>query len=122
MSDLALKLIREAKKTKAKKLDLGNCGLTELPDELFELVWLEELYLSSKGWLYDFETGESSIFENFRSQNEEQENNIKYFPPQIQQIRHLKVLLANGNSNNNWDLRSCLGHKHKFFEKLGTVR
>lgn len=40
MSELALKLILEAKKTCAKKL--GNCGLTELPDELFELGELEE--------------------------------------------------------------------------------
>ena len=43
MSELALKLIREAKETRATRLDLGNCGLTELPDELFELTWLEEL-------------------------------------------------------------------------------
>lgn len=50
MSELALKLIREAKETKAKTLDSGNCGLTELPDELFELVWLEELYLSTQSW------------------------------------------------------------------------
>ena len=38
MSELALKLIREAKEARATRLDLGNCGLTELPDELFELV------------------------------------------------------------------------------------
>ena len=45
MSELALKLIAENKKTKATFLDLGNCGLTELPDELFELTWLEGLSL-----------------------------------------------------------------------------
>lgn len=38
MSELALKLIREAKETRATRLDLGNCGLTELPKELFELT------------------------------------------------------------------------------------
>ena len=38
MSELALKLIRKAKETRATHLDLGNCGLTELPDALFELV------------------------------------------------------------------------------------
>ena len=43
MSELALKGVREAKRTRATRLDLGNCGLTELPDELFELTWLEEL-------------------------------------------------------------------------------
>ena len=42
MSELALKLIEEAKEKRLTRLDLGNCGLTELPDEVFELVWLEE--------------------------------------------------------------------------------
>lgn len=45
----ALQIIHEAKETRAISLDLGNCGLTELPDELFELTWLEELILSSSG-------------------------------------------------------------------------
>lgn len=31
MSELALKLIRKAKRTHAKTHDLGNCGLSELP-------------------------------------------------------------------------------------------
>jgi hypothetical protein len=39
MSALALQRIREAKEQRLTRLDLGNCGLTELPDELFELVW-----------------------------------------------------------------------------------
>ena len=43
MSELALQRIREAKEQRLTRLDLGNCGLTELPDELFELTWLEEL-------------------------------------------------------------------------------
>ena len=47
MSELALKLIKEAKEKRLTRLDLGNCGLTELPDELFELTWLEELNLLS---------------------------------------------------------------------------
>ena len=39
MSELALKRIKEAIDKRLTRLDLGNCGLTELPDELFELVW-----------------------------------------------------------------------------------
>ena len=46
MSELARRLIAENKKTKAKVLDLGNCGLTEVPEEIGELVWLETLVLS----------------------------------------------------------------------------
>jgi hypothetical protein len=34
MSEIALKLIREAKETRATRLDLGNCGLMELPEAL----------------------------------------------------------------------------------------
>lgn len=47
MSELALRRIEECKKTKSKSLDLGNCGLTEVPEEVGELVWLEEMYLSN---------------------------------------------------------------------------
>jgi internalin A len=39
----ALELIKKEKKERTGRLDLGNCGLSELPDELFELTWLEEL-------------------------------------------------------------------------------
>lgn len=47
MSELALKLIAENKKIQSTYLDLGNCGLTELPPELGELVWLETLSVSA---------------------------------------------------------------------------
>ena len=45
MSELALKRIRECKENHSTRLDLGNCGLVELPEELFKLTWLEELKL-----------------------------------------------------------------------------
>lgn len=45
MSELALELIREAKE---KRLDLGKCGLTEIPQELFSLTDLEELNLANE--------------------------------------------------------------------------
>lgn len=60
MSDLALKLIAENKKTKSPFLDLGNCGLRLIPEELGELVWLESLTFSSH-W-YDFD-GKDLIFQ-----------------------------------------------------------
>src|SRR5271167_2068126 len=48
----AKKLIAENKRTKAKFLYLGWCGLTRVPDEVGELVWLESLSLSDSyaGW------------------------------------------------------------------------
>ena len=50
MSELALRLIAENKAAHARSkdatyLDLGNTGLTELPDELFGCTWLEILDL-----------------------------------------------------------------------------
>ncbi|HAP62768.1 MAG TPA: hypothetical protein DCR93_25815, partial [Cytophagales bacterium] len=53
---LALKLIAQEKKEKTGRLDLGNCGLTELPEELFELEWLEWLNLGE--WYWDAEAQE----------------------------------------------------------------
>jgi internalin A len=47
MSDLekALALIEKEKLEKTGELYLGDCGLTELPEELRELVWLKKLSL-----------------------------------------------------------------------------
>ncbi len=43
MSDLAKQLIAENKRTRDPFLDLGNCGLTEIPEEIDELAWVESL-------------------------------------------------------------------------------
>ena len=47
MSQLALDLIEKEKQERTGYLDLGNCGLTELPQELFELRHLHILILSA---------------------------------------------------------------------------
>ena len=48
MSDLALQLIAENKRSRATFLDLGNCGLTDVPAEVGELAWLESLSFASQ--------------------------------------------------------------------------
>ena len=53
MPNLALKLIAENKKTRTTFLDLGNCGLTLIPEELGELVWLEELSFANRWFDFD---------------------------------------------------------------------
>src|SRR5271157_3096181 len=53
MSDLALQLIAENKRSRATFLDLGNCGLTEVPPEVAELVWLKSLSLANNNRLTD---------------------------------------------------------------------
>ena len=50
MSEMALRLIAQAKKEKAMVLDLGKCGLTTLPEELFKLHRLKELYICNRYW------------------------------------------------------------------------
>lgn len=47
MSDPSKRLIAENKRTKAKVLDLGSCGLTEIPVTLGDHVWLESISLSN---------------------------------------------------------------------------
>ena len=41
----ALRRIEEVRNSKVTTLDLGGLGLTEVPEQLMELGWLEELYL-----------------------------------------------------------------------------
>ena len=67
MSELAKQLIAECKANKSKVLDLGNCGLTSLPDELFELVWLEELYVCNV--YFDYENKKETYSPNNGKKN-----------------------------------------------------
>jgi internalin A len=94
MSELALKLIAENKKTKATSLDLGNCGLTEWPEELFECVWLEELILSNHWEEYDESLGS---MDTKSSQNNEEENNLNTLPTAFVNLTQLKKLFICGS-------------------------
>jgi len=49
----AKELIAENKRTKATSLDLNDCGLTTLPAEVGEMVWLRKLHLSNNHELVD---------------------------------------------------------------------
>ena len=62
MSELALKLIKEAKEKRATTLDLRWCGLTKLPNELFQLTWLEELLLSDSAKLFSRKRAKCFLF------------------------------------------------------------
>lgn len=84
MSELALKLIAEAKRTRATRIDLGNCDLTELPEELFELTWLEELIISSSWNEYSLKEKKDK-WKN--SKNIDYFNKIKAFPKAINRLK-----------------------------------
>ena len=47
MSGLALQRIAKNVSTKETGLDLGNCGLDEIPAEIGDLVWVEHLKLAN---------------------------------------------------------------------------
>lgn len=90
--DQALALIAEAKRTRATTLDLGNCGLRELPDALFELTWLEELILSSRWGEFDLETLK---WEDQESRNEGETNQITSIAG-VENLVGLKKLIVAG--------------------------
>jgi internalin A len=53
MCGLARQLIAENKSSKDTFLDLGNCGLNEIPAEVSDLVWLERLSLAHRCFKWD---------------------------------------------------------------------
>ncbi len=90
MSTPALELIRKAKETQAAFLDLGNCGLRELPEELFTLTALEGLSLSDT--YYDFYNREWIDSSNNESHNQ---LNSKQLEP-LGKLKKLKQLHLRG--------------------------
>ncbi len=88
MSQLARQLIAENKRSKAKRLDIGNCGLTDLNEipELFDCVWLEELVVSNE-WL---ENPNDLFLKN--SQNKGGRNELEHIPEKITHLKSLKGL------------------------------
>jgi len=110
MSQLALELIAEEKKQKTGKIDLGNCGLTELPQELFDCVWLEELIVSNGYW--DIKDSEW-----VKSTNTGLPNKLNHIPLEIEKLNRLKTLVIGGEDQNEWEITdiSCL-------EKLNTLQ
>ena len=90
MSIFALELIAKEKEEKTGKIDLGKCGLTELPEELFELTWLEELIISNIIWDY-------KNLEVVEGVNQELPNQLRKIPHRIYKLKNLKCLHFSGD-------------------------
>ena len=45
---IALERIEECRRTRSTALDLSNLGLEEIPEQVFELTWLEKLNVSGE--------------------------------------------------------------------------
>ena len=95
MSELALRLIEENKKTRATFLVLGNCGLTEVPEEIGELMWLEGLSFAKEFW-------EGNTRK--KSKNTGSNNNITNLPKSFSNLHTLKSLFLNGDSTSTFDI------------------
>ncbi len=78
-------MIREAKETRATRLDLGTYCLYNIPNELFELTWLEELNLSSG---HEFKDNQlKNIIIEVTTENE-----ISLLPNDITKLKKLRLL------------------------------
>ena len=108
MSELALKLIADNKAAfaledqSAKSLNLGNCGLTAIPEELFDCVWLEELVVSNEYWKRDIEDMEAGSW--VISENTGEKNDISFIPEAINKLENLRVLVLEGEPNFKWEI------------------
>ncbi len=89
MSKLALRLIEENKKTRNPVLDLGNCGLTHVPDAIGDCTWLETLILSNS-WLEYDEKGKKWVEKESRNKGEE--NRLEALPKCLARLKGLKKL------------------------------
>lgn len=88
----ALDLIAENKRTKAKSLNLARCGLSELPEELFELTHLEELIVSNRIW-----DDENDCWIMMREHGAF--NRLTKLSPKIAELENLEVLHMGGSGN-----------------------
>jgi len=107
MSELALRLIEENIKNHATFLDLGNCGLTEVPKEIAQLVWLEQLSFSRTRSEWD---GIKWITQ--QTKNTGPANNIERLIRRgatlnpFDNLKNLKWLWLNGDSHRQFSLSS----------------
>lgn len=83
-----LDLIVCAKTNRWQALDLNCCGLSELPDELWDLPDLRMLYLGNRLYHFKREETETQIYED---------NHIAFLPRNIERLENLQVLSLTGS-------------------------
>lgn len=81
-------------------LDLGNCGLTEVPEEVGELVWLEELILSNYWWEF---VGRIN-WKLKKSKNDKAPNAINSLPYNFRNLVNLKKIICSGDEGSVWEI------------------
>ena len=107
MSNLALKLISDAKSRNLKKLDLGKCSLTKLPESLFELKQLKSLILSNS--IYNYQKQELEY-----SSNSGMDNKFENIDERIIELENLEELFLGGDIQFRWNISNL--------ETLGKIK
>jgi internalin A len=95
MTELAQQLIEKEREIRSGYLDLGRCGLTEMPN-LSDMDWLETLILSNEWW-------DRELLKWVNSPNLGKPNRLRalyanYFP------QRLNKLVLGGESGVNWGI------------------
>jgi internalin A len=93
----ALELIAKEKIERTRRLDLGKCGLKSIPDELFELSWLEMLNLSNR--YVDWQK-----WQWVESNNNGADNSISKLKKGIIKLNNLKILMIGGDIDISWKI------------------
>jgi internalin A len=94
MTQLAQQLIKKARTEGAKRLDLGNCGLTDLETqvpELFDLIDLEELVLSNVWWEWN---KEGRYWSKRKNSNSGEPNSIDKLPQALGRLKKLRLFVC----------------------------
>ena len=98
MSDLARQRIREniekhRRGEDARVLDLGNCDMTEVPEEIGECVWVEDLNLSN----FEYLEIRTMRLHSLYSISENLRNKVSHLPNSICSLKNLKSLILCGD-------------------------
>lgn len=92
-NELVESLLAENKRNRRRTLDLGNCSLRNIPDEVFAHTWLEELSFASCWWDIEDRSCARTVCQSL---NPEEPNIIKDVPPDISKLVNLRKLWLNG--------------------------
>ena len=102
MSHLAKIVIEKEKNERTGRLDLGRCGLKDIPEEVFELTWLEELSfcdefldLTKSKWMNSSNTGPKNHI------------NVKELPIRFKALIRLKRFFFGGTFRKHWNSNKC---------------
>lgn len=113
---LAAEIILKCKQEKSLFLDLGNCGLYSIPEEIFQFEWLEGLNFSSE--FKNPETGKFQASRNHQSNNILIADNLNG----LIKLKNLKYLnLSNCRLNNTLSLTKLTSLTELWLDSLGLT-